>query len=345
MIRFLLFVFLGFSALPIVSAQLTFTELRHRDKSYNEGVAYIQQGQYELAATSLTRCIDLDSTFAPAWLMKGRIFLEWGAMEDAMGHFDTALIFDSGMGEAYFYKAYILFGSDTTGLDRSLFDQAISQGFNDPWAYYFRGITGIRDGMDQAALEDLNIAIGLKEDFARALHERAGLKRRMGDLQGSHKDYQRAIGFQPDFALAYNNMGSVKILMGDYEGAIENYSKALELDPSLYIALNNRGYARYFTEDAEAALLDFNAAITNSDLFASAQLNKASLLAGQGQLTPALSILDGILEDFPNDALLFLNRGLVRELLGDPEGACADWTRAKALGAGEADEYLKECAR
>jgi len=345
MIRFLLFIFLSFSALPIVSAQLSFTEVRLRDKAYNEGVEYIQQGQYELAAASLTSCTDLDSTFAPAWLMKGRIFLEWGAMEDAKSHFETALVFDPAMGEAYFYQGYILYGSDTTALDRSLFDQAISQGFTDPWAYYFRGITEIRDGMDQAALEDLNTAIGLKEDFAQAYHERAGLKRRMGDFQGSHKDYQRALGFQPDFALAYNNMGSVKILMGDYEGAIDDYTKALELDPGLYIALNNRGYARYFTEDAEGALLDFNAAITNSNLFAYAQLNKASLLAGQGQMEPALSILDGILEEHPDDALLFLNRGLVRELLGDPEGACADWTRAKELGAEEALEYLKECGR
>ena len=345
MIRFLLFILLGFSALPIVSGQLTFTELRQRDKSYNEGIAYIHQGQYELAASSFTRCTDLDSTYAPAWVMKGRIFLEWGAMEDAMGHFNTALVFDPAMGEAYFYKGYILYGSDSTTLVRSFFDQAISQGFTDPWAYYFRAITGIRDGMDQAALEDLNTAIGLKEDFAQAYHERAGLKRRMGDFQGSHKDYQRALGFQPDFALAYNNMGSVKILMGDYEGAIGDYSKALELDPGLYIALNNRGYARYFTEDAEGALLDFNAAITNSDQFTYAQLNKASLLAGQGQLEPAMSILDGILEENPDDALLFLNRGLVRELLGDPEGACADWTRAKDLGSEEAAEYLKECGR
>ena len=345
MLRFRLLIFLSFIALGFVHGQLSFTEKKLRNKAYNEGIAYILQGQYELASASFTQCTDLDSTFASAWLMKGRIFIEWGAMEDAMSHFDMALAYDPGMGEAYFYEGYILFGRDTTGLDRSLFDLAITQGFADPWAYYFRGITSIRAGMDQAALEDLNSAIGLREDFALAFHERAGVKRRLGDLQGAHFDYQQALGFQPDFALAYNNMGSVKILMGDYVGAIGDYSKALELDPSLFIALNNRGYARYYTEDVEGALLDFNAAITNSDQFAYAQLNKASLLAGQGQLAPAISILDGTLEEHPDEALLYLNRGLIRELLGDPEGACADWNRALALGAEEAAEYLKECGR
>jgi tetratricopeptide (TPR) repeat protein len=343
--RYLLFLFIGFIALTQVSAQLSFTERRLRDKAYNEGIAYLHQGQYELAAVSFNECTELDSTFAPACLQKGRIFIEWGALEDAMSQFDLALAYNQGMGEAFFYKGYILYGADTTGLDRSFFDQAISQGFTDPWAYYFRGICGIRDGMNEAAMEDFNSALALKRDFALAYHERAGLKRRMGDLQGSHFDYQQAIAHQPDFALAYNNMGSVKILMGDYVGAIGDYSEALELDPALFIALNNRGYARYYTEDPEGALLDFNAALTNSDQFAYANLNKASLLAAQGQLAPALSLLDGALEEYPEDALLYLNRGLIRELLGDPEGACTDWNKAKALGAEQADEYLKECGR
>jgi len=343
--RLLLLVTLVFLALPTLNAQLSFSERKLRDKTYNEGVDYINQGQYELAAASFQQCTDLDSTFAPAWLQQGRIFIEWGALEEATGQIDTALYYSPEMGEAYFYKGYVLYGRDTTSVDRSLFDQAISHGFSNPWAYYYRGITRIRDGMDEAALEDLNMAIQLREDFALAYHERAGIKRRKGDFQGSYFDYQQALGFQPDFALAYNNLGSVKILMGDYVGAIADYTRALELDPGLYIALNNRGYARYYTEDAEAALKDFNAAITNSEQFDRAKLNKASLLAAQGQLEPALSLLDGTLEGSPDNALLYLNRGLIRELLGDPEGACTDWTRALDLGAEIAAEYLKECGR
>jgi tetratricopeptide (TPR) repeat protein len=133
--------------------------------------------------------------------------------------------------------------------------------------------------------------------------------------------------------------------MGDYSGAIEDYSLALEINPELVIALNNRGYARYFTEDKEGALLDFNAAITSGTQLASAKLNKASLLAEQGQLVPALSLLDLTLQEHPDEALLYLNRGLVRELTGDLDGACEDWHRAIELGAKEASEFINECDR
>ena len=259
--------------------------------------------------------------FAPAWLLKGRLFIEAGDPAEAQGLIDSAIRYDPDMGEAYFYKGYMAYGPDSTGEDRRLFDLAISKGFRTPWSYYFRAITEIRDGMDAPAMADLDRAIELKDDFALAYHERAGIKRREGDYQGSRFDYQQAIGYDPDFALAYNNRGSVKMLMGDYAGAIEDYTTALELDPGLVIALNNRGYARYFTGDKEGALLDLNAAITGNSNLASARLNKASLLAGQGELIPALEILDETLQDYPGEALLYLNRGLIKELTGDLEGA------------------------
>jgi tetratricopeptide (TPR) repeat protein len=239
----------------------------------------------------------------------------------------------------------MLYGNDTTGEDRRLFDMAISNGFQKPWSYYYRALTEIRDGRDDLAMDDLVRAIELKEDFALAYHERAGIKRGKGDYQGAQFDYQQAIASNPEFALAYSNRGSIKLLMGDYSGAIEDYSMALDLDPELYYAMNNRGYARYFMEDKEGALLDFNAAITGGASFASVKLNKASMLAEQGQLVSALQLLDECIEDFPHKAQLYLNRGLVRELSGDLIGACEDWHRAIELGAEEANDFVNECDR
>jgi len=343
--RNLLFIVAGLMTCQLALGQLSFSDRKLRDKTLNEGITYAQEGEYELAASSVNRVLELDSTFAPAWLLRGQIFIEWGVLGDARTDLYKAQHYDPALGEAYFYEGYILFGTDSSGEDRRLFDLAIANGFQKPWSYYYRALTEIRDGMDDLAMDDLVQAIELKKDFALAYHERAGIKRRNGDYQGSHFDYQQAITFDPNFALAYNNMGSVKILMGDYIGAIEDYSKALELDPELAIALNNRGYALFFTDDKEGALHDFNAAITSGIPVSSAKLNKASLLAKQGQMIPALQLLDETLQEHPDEALLYLNRGLVRELTGDLVGACEDWHQAIALGAEEAREFINECDR
>ena len=343
--RYLLLILTGLLACQLLQAQLSFSEKKERDKMLNEGIAFIQQGELEMAASSVWSCLEMDSTYAPAWLLKGQIFLEWGVMEDAQEALQTAQYYDPAMGEAYFYEGYLLFGQDSTGEDRKLFDKAISSGFQKPWSYYFRALTEIRDGRDDLAMDDLVRAIELDQGFALAYHERAGIKRRGGDYRGAHFDYQQAIAADPGFALAYNNRGSVKMQMGDYSGAIEDYTEALKIDPELNIALNNRGYARYFTEDKEGALLDFNAAITGGADFASVKLNKASMLAEQGQIAEALKLLDETVQDFPEVAMLYLNRGLVRELSGDLTGACEDWHRAIELGAEKAQDFINECDR
>ncbi len=341
--KILVIILMGIIASQVVIGQLSFTEKRQRDKALNEGITYILQEEYEMAGVKLTECLTLDSTFSPAYLQRGRILIEWGALDDAMDDLDLAILFDPSLGEAYFYKGYILYGSDTTGADARLFDSAITNGFLDPYAFYFRGLTMTRDGLDGMAMNDFNEAIERKVDFALAYHERAGIKRTFGDLQGAHFDYQTAIDYQPQFPLAYNNMGSVKILLGDYEGAIHDYTIALDQDPDMIIALNNRGYARYYLGRTDEALQDFDAVIAMNSQFPLASLNKASLLAKQDQVLLALKLLDGALEEYPDEALLYVNRGLIRELTGDLNGACEDWNMARELGTDEADKYIKEC--
>ncbi|RPI45610.1 MAG: tetratricopeptide repeat protein [Bacteroidetes bacterium] len=201
----------------------------------------------------------------------------------------------------------------------------------------------LRQGFDGKAMNDFTRAIDLKADFSLAYHERAGIRRRMGDLQGALFDYKTAVDYRPDFPLALNNMGSVRILLGDFEGAVGDYSRALELDPGLYLALNNRGYALYFLGDLEGSLRDLDAAITLEDSFVEPRLNKSTVLVSQNLFEPALSLLSSTIGAHPAEALLYLNRGLVRELTGDLEGACQDWNRARELGVEEAGEYIGEC--
>ena len=76
--RNLIFIIVGILSCQLLYGQPSFAELRQRDKSLNEGITYVSEGQYELAAASFTHCLDLDSTFAPAWLLKGQLFIEEG---------------------------------------------------------------------------------------------------------------------------------------------------------------------------------------------------------------------------------------------------------------------------
>jgi tetratricopeptide (TPR) repeat protein len=65
--------------------------------------------------------------------------------------------------------------------------------------------------------------------------------------------------------------------------------------------------------------------------------------AKTGDYKTAITYYDQIIEidNLLSDA--YLNRGLVKELQGDLDGACNDWKKAETLGNKDAPKYTKEC--
>jgi tetratricopeptide (TPR) repeat protein len=193
------------------------------------------------------------------------------------------------------------------------------------------------------AINDFTAAIDLKPNYSLAYHNRASAKRAIGDMQGALYDYRLAVTYENNFPLAFNNMGSVKIALGDYEGALSDYSVAIKLDPQFYIAYNNRGTAKYFLGQVDSALIDFNAAIALQQNYLPAMNNKAAGLSKSSAYAESISLFDKIIQSDNAFGKAYLNRGLVRELTGDLQGACSDWKKAFELGIKEAEKYLKEC--
>jgi tetratricopeptide (TPR) repeat protein len=324
-------------------AQLTVKEQRELKRTYNTGVAYLQSMDYNGAVMAFDQSLALDSAFALAWMQRGRANAALGQVENALSDLERAIRFNEELGEAYFYLGYLMFGNDTTGMAEVYLQTSLDKGFETAEAYYCLGLNDLVSGKDDQALLHFNRAINRKDDYALAYHDRAGIKRTMGDYLGALYDYKAAVNYQPDFPLAYNNMGAVKMTLGDYEGAIGDFSMAIEQAPGLYLAYNNRGYAYYQLGDMDAALNDFYKALEYSPGLNEAQLNVSSALARQDRLGEAVELLDRVIGEHPQRGVLYLNRGLIREMQGDLVGACEDWNAALELGEQQASEFIKEC--
>jgi tetratricopeptide (TPR) repeat protein len=327
----------------MAEAQLSVKEQRQVKRSYNAGVEHLQSMDYMGAVDAFDQCLALDSTFAQAWLQRGRAKAAMGQMDRALSDLDRAIRYNQDLGEAYFYLGYMMFGTDTSGMAEVYLQTSLDKGFEAAEAYYCLGLSDLLSGNDDKALLHFNRAISRKDDYALAYHDRAGIKRTMGDHLGALYDYKAAVNYQPVFPLAYNNMGAVKMTLGDYEGAIDDFSMAIEQAPDLYLAYNNRGYARFQLGDMDAALTDFYKALEYMPGFSEAQLNASSTMARQDRLDEAVELLNQVIAEHPQNGVLFLNRGLIREMQGDLVGACEDWNAALGLGQQQASAFLKEC--
>jgi len=333
---------LFFVSLPIFS-QVSDKNKKNAKTAYNSAVENIRSLNFELALTYLDAAVDLDPGLNEALIQRAKVKVELGKIKEAIADFTLAGERDPSNGEPDFYLGYLPFVKDTSKIVINRLDAAIQKGYKQAQVYYYRGLYKLLLNEHSGAISDFTKAIEMKANYSLAYHDRASAKRSLGDMQGALYDYRMAVNYENNFPLAFNNMGSVKISLGDYEGALADYSVAIKLDPDFYIAYNNRGTAKYFLGQPDSALLDFDRAIIIQQDYLPALNNKAASLSKANLYPEAISLFDVVLSSDNAFGKAYLNRGLVRELTGDLDGACADWKKALEHGIPEAEKYLKEC--
>ena len=327
----------------VLKAQLSQKNERQFSRSYNEGVEAVQNERYTDAVAAFTEALKFNPGSAKAFLNRGRSRAVKGSFDEALLDIDQALSVDPNLAEAHFYKAYFIFDTDTSGLVEDHLKTAIDLGFEHAEAYYFLGLNYLNNENEDKALINFNKAIELKDDYALVYHNRAGIKRNMGDYSGSLYDYKASVNYREHFPQAFCNMGSLKMVLGDYEGAIEDFTKSIEQDPDHYLAYNSRGYGFYQMGELEKAASDFKRALEIKLDFMEPKLNTACVLTKEGNYSEAIEIMDEVILENPEEGILYSNRGLIKEMNGDLIGACEDWSKALELGEESVEEYLKEC--
>ncbi len=93
-----------------------------------------------------------------------------------------------------------------------------------------------------------------------AFCDRAFIRRKLKDFEGSLKDYTSAIELC-NSTIAYSGRGTLKIETGDYIGAIDDCTKLLHVHKDWYEAFKTRGTAKMILQKYNEAIVDFNKAI------------------------------------------------------------------------------------
>lgn len=135
-----------------------------------------------------------------------------------------------------------------------------------------------------SAIEDLNQAILIADDFFPAYFNRALIRYKQLEYQKMEKEYDtkaslgestgvksmdyemvkhdldKVIELAPDFVYAYYNRGNVLAILKDYRAAIVDYDRAIQLDPKLADAYFNRGLTHIFLGNNKQGIQDLSKA-------------------------------------------------------------------------------------
>jgi len=164
---------------------------------------------------------------------------------------------------------------------------------------------------------------------------------RENKLDAAVEAFSNAIEKDPSYAIAWYNLGAAKHQLGELEAARSYLSKAIELEPDLTKAYFERAKVLKELGDKESAIADYDSIIAKKGaIYPEALLNRALTKKMMGTYASALSDLNRVIKEFPNNPALYKNRGNLYLLLNMPPVAIDDFTKAIELRNEYADAYL-----
>jgi tetratricopeptide (TPR) repeat protein len=157
--------------------------------------------------------------------------------------------------------------------------------------YYNRARVALDRGDVEAALEDFSHALELDPDWVRIYFARAIARDRFGDCEGANRDREQGLRREPHDEISWVVRGIARANDGDNEGAVADYDQAILLNPRSFPAYQNKIYL---------------------------------LSVKRHDTAGALTVLDRMVEIFPDNLGIRADRGLHRARLGLREGALDD---------------------
>lgn len=192
--------------------------------------------------------------------------------------------------------------------------------------YLNRSIIQKKKGNREAALRDVNHAIGLHANDAVAYCNRGVIYEEMGNIEEAIYDYNKSIVLNPDYAPAYYNRGSLYASIEKIEQAIIDYSKALSLDPNSILSYYNRGIAFKMIDRADLSIEDLSKAISLDPKFAAAYAYRGLAYAESGESEKAMEDFNRSLELDPDNADIYMKRAILHADLQHFDSAIEDIT-------------------
>jgi len=300
------------------------------------GTTHRQLGQLAEAEADLNQAIALAPGLAAAYYERGDLYLDLARGQDALRDLTRAIELQPDHAQAYLRRAqtYAWYIDDQdealvlTDLDRAI---ELSPDLEEAW--YMRGETYYWREEYDLALSDLTRVVKLAPDdpcnwsmlglvhYARSEHEQA------------IACYDEALQLEPADLDFYYHRAATYLRMGEMDAAQQDFDKILMLEPGHSGARYGRGRVHVAAGRYEQAIADFTEVLKDRDedyrwpYFEddSPYIDRALAYHALGRNQEALSDLNALIEDSPEEHLPYYHRGLIYKELGQTEAAIDDF--------------------
>ena len=310
--------------------------------SYNNGVAFCNEGNFNDALAAFNKAININPELAQAYYGRGTCYVQMKKYEDAITDL-TEYAKRKEDGYASYLIGYCYFHTGDMDNATKSFQNAIEQGCNNADLFYHLGVINFNSAQYDKAIEYYSKAIDIDSRHAFAYNDRGSAYRMQGKYDKAIKDYQKAIELNSKMDIFKSNLGSAYRLNKEYDKAIAAYDEALKSNSKNYIVLNNKGIALYEMKDYDNAIEAFNECLTLKKDYQYAYNNMGLCYYRQKEYKLAIEAFTKAIAIDSKYGDAYVNRGSAKEMSRDLEGACNDWKEAQRLGVEGIDTSGSYC--
>lgn len=220
------------------------------------------------AQADYDKAISLDATDASTYYDRGVLEFERHDVDRAIKDYNQAIVLDPNDPKFYYDLGVAYQQKEQWDLAAQNYREVVRRRADDSQAYYNLATVEYKSEHYQDAANDYTTALGLKPNWAIALHHR-GLaylklaKETPSDVDSAIRDFNEAIKDEPayaDSASLYSDLGVAYLLKGDFADAISACNSAIERKLDTAEVYYNRGLAYEQTKEYDKAIDDFKVA-------------------------------------------------------------------------------------
>ena len=304
------------------------------DSLLNEASKELSEHDLANSRHNLNSVIESTTENARAYLLRARVNLEEGLLEEALRDLTACINLDQDIIEAYQLRARLYnqlnYHRDYSihDIDRAiLLDKFDTENYVNKANYIVRSTNQLNRERDyQQAINVIDEAIAYDHENSRLYRIRADYKFEIGQRLGARTDIDRAIELDPNDPLNYDSRGTMRLFMEDFSGSFRDFTRAINLAPENERHYRKRAYAYYNSGRYEQAIND----LSNTIELVLYRLDNNSISREE-----ASSVLSNT----------YLIRGSALTQVDNYVEACSDFERARDLGARKASNYIARYCR
>jgi len=327
-------------------AVLTFTASAQLNKAYfyYQGQRLITQDKYTEAIHYLNTLIEVDSTIAEGWFLRGVAKYYLNDLQGAKNDLSRSISKNPLFTIAYHYRAIV---NNRLARYNDAFNDleyALELRPDNQELLFTRGGTYIQTKQYSKAIQDYSRVIRSAPNNIDSWINRGIAKLNSTDTLGALNDFSQAIKLNPFYSESYSKRSRLYLEKKEFDIALSDITQAINLDTTSTMNYFIRGLIYNAKRNYSAAIEDFDRVLSIDPKNSLSLYNRALIKTQTGALNAALEDYDILTRLNPNNVLVFYNRASVNYELGKFQNAVNDYTTAITLFPDFANAYFNRSA-